>query len=55
VPGRAQSMRARLLTERCFSGSVVVVPATESLWELPGDVLHEWGGLLAAVAIYRGC
>jgi hypothetical protein len=55
VPGRAQSMRARVLTERCFSGQVVVVPATASFWEIPGEVLHEWGGLLAALAIYRGC
>ena len=55
VTGRAQVMRARLLTERCFPGQVVVVPATEPLVEIPGDVLHEWGGLLAALSIYRGC
>ena len=55
VPGRVQAMRARLLTERCFSGQVVDVPATESFWDIPGDVLHEWGGLLAALVIYRGC
>jgi hypothetical protein len=55
VPGRAQSMRARLLTERCFPGQVVVVPATESLRDLAGDIFHEWGGLLAALTIYRGC
>jgi hypothetical protein len=55
VPGRAQATRARVLTERCFSGQVVVVPATESLRDIPGDVFHEWGGLLAALLIYRGC
>lgn len=55
VPGRAQSMRARLLTERCFSGQVVVVPATEGLKNLASDIVHEWGGLFAAVSIYRGC
>ena len=55
VPGRVQATRARLLVERCFSGQVVVVPATEPLGDFPGDVLHEWGGLLAALVIYRGC
>jgi hypothetical protein len=55
VPGRAQATRARLLTERCFSGQVVVVPASEPIWDLPGDILHEWGGLFGALFIYRGC
>ena len=55
VPGRAQATRARLLVERCFPGQVVVVPATEPIGNLPRDVLHEWGGLLAALLIYRGC
>src|SRR5271157_1904569 len=54
VPGRAQAMRARLLMERCFSGRVVVVPATEPLRDIPRDVFHEWGGLLAGLLIYRG-
>jgi len=55
VPGRAQATRGRLLTERCFSGQVVVVPVTEQLADLPKQVFHEWGGLLAALLIYRGC
>jgi hypothetical protein len=55
VPGRAQATRARLLVERCFQGEVVTVPASEPLRDIPGDVLHEWGGLLAALIIYRGC
>ncbi len=55
VPGRVQATRARLLVERCFSGQVVVVPATEPLRAIPADALHEWGGLLAALVIYRGC
>ena len=55
VPGRVQATRARLLVERCFSSQVVVVPATQPIGDLPGDVLHEWGGLLAALLIYRGC
>jgi hypothetical protein len=55
VPGRAQATRARLLTERCFSGQVVVVPVTGQLSDLPDQIFHEWGGLLAALLIYRGC
>ena len=55
VPGPAQNFRARLLMERCFSGQVVVSPATEPIREIPGDALHEWGGLLATLVIYRGC
>ncbi len=55
VPSRTQATRARLLTERCFSGQVVVVPSAEPLWDTPGDVFHEWGGVLAALSIYRGC
>ena len=55
VPSRTQATRARLLVERCFSGQVVVVPSAEPLWETPADVVHEWGGVLAALAIYRGC
>jgi hypothetical protein len=55
IPGRAQATRARLLAQRCFSGQIVLVPATEPLESFPADVLHEWGGLIAALLIYRGC
>lgn len=55
VPGRAQAVRARLLTGRCFPGEVVVIPAAEPLRDVPGEVLHEWGGLVAALSVYRGC
>ncbi len=55
VPGLVQATRARLLTERCFSGQVVVVPASVPLADLPYDVLHEWGGLAEALFVDRGC
>jgi uncharacterized SAM-binding protein YcdF (DUF218 family) len=55
VPSRTQATRARLLVARCFPGQVVVVPSAEPLSEAPSDVFHEWGGVLAALAIYRGC
>ena len=54
VPGRGQATRARLLTERCFSGQLVVVPADESRPPL-SQVTHEWGGLFDALVIHRGC
>ncbi len=55
VPGRPQATRAHLLLERCFSGKIVVDPASEPLLRFPRDVLHEWGGLLETLLIHRGC
>ena len=54
VPGRGQATRARLLTERCFSGQLDVVPADEPRPPL-SQILHEWGGLFDAFAIHRSC
>jgi len=54
VPGRGQATRARLLTERCFSGQVTVVPTTGPRPPL-SEIMHEWGGLFDAVLIHRGC
>jgi hypothetical protein len=54
VPGRSQATRARLLTQRCFSGRVVVVPISESRPAL-SDVVHQWGGLLSSLVVHRGC
>lgn len=54
VPGRGQATRARLLTERCFSGQVVVVPAVESRPPL-SEIVHEWGGLFDALVVHRSC
>ena len=55
VPGRPQATRAHLLLERCFSGKIVVDPASEPLLDFPKDVLHEWGGLLEVLSIRRAC
>lgn len=54
VPGRAQATRARLLTERCFSGRVTVVPAAEHRPAL-SEIIHEWGGLFDALFVERSC
>ena len=55
VPGRPQVSRAHLLMERCFSGKIVVVPASEPLLRSSDNVLHEWGGFLDALLVQRGC
>jgi uncharacterized SAM-binding protein YcdF (DUF218 family) len=55
VPGRPQTTRAHLLLQRCFSGKIVVEPASEPLLYFPKDVLHEWGGLLEVLLLRRGC
>lgn len=54
VPGRSQATRARLLTERCFPGQLVVVPIAESRPAL-SDIIHQWGGLLSSLVAHRGC
>ncbi len=54
VPGRDQVTRARLLTERCFSGRVVVVPISGSRPPLR-DIVHQWGGLFDSLFVHRGC
>jgi uncharacterized SAM-binding protein YcdF (DUF218 family) len=50
-----QDTRARLRLRRCFSGAVEVVTARPSLSEWPGQVLYEWGALLKALFLQRGC
>ncbi len=55
VPGRPQSLRARLLMERCFSGQVTVVAASISLKQLPYEVFYEWGALGRALLVDRHC
>lgn len=54
VPGRSQATRARLLTERCFSGRVTVVPTAGPRPAL-SDIIHQWGGLIDALFVHRGC
>jgi uncharacterized SAM-binding protein YcdF (DUF218 family) len=54
VPGRTQATRARLLMERCFSGSVTVVPPSGPRPAVL-DVIHQWAGLLDALVVHRSC
>jgi hypothetical protein len=54
VPGRSQTIRARILMGRCFPGQVLVVPPA-ALGNLPYEVVYEWGALIRALVINRGC
>jgi hypothetical protein len=54
VPGRSQTIRARILMGRCFPGRVLVVPSA-ALGNLPYEVVYEWGALTRALLINRSC
>jgi uncharacterized SAM-binding protein YcdF (DUF218 family) len=49
--------RARALLDRCFAGDVEVVAAKPhtSLFRDAEVLLHEWGGLVYAYTVGRGC
>ncbi len=55
VASRPQSLRARLLTGRCFSGSVTVMAAPVTTSQLPYEVAYEWGALGKALFVDRRC
>jgi hypothetical protein len=55
VPSRGQLTRARLLMKRCFSGSVVMVPAPFQLGRFPFEVVYEWAALVKALVVDRHC
>lgn len=55
VPGHAQTTRARLLMKRCFPGRIIMVPAPTRWYELPYDVLYEWGAMVKALVADRSC
>jgi uncharacterized SAM-binding protein YcdF (DUF218 family) len=55
VPSRAQVTRARLLLKRCFSGRVLVVPASFQLARFPFEVIYEWGAMGKALFVDRSC
>lgn len=55
VASRPQATRARMLVERCFSGSVYVstAPLQPSSW--PYQIAYGWGALAKALILYRAC
>ncbi|MBV9384296.1 MAG: hypothetical protein JO242_26990 [Streptosporangiaceae bacterium] len=50
-----QAWRARLRVERCFAGQVyaVAAPIRAAMW--PYQIAYEWGALVKALVIQRGC
>jgi hypothetical protein len=55
VTVRAQDRRARLLTGRCFSGSVYVSTVALPLREWPYEIAYEWGSLVKALVTNQSC
>ena len=55
VTVRAQDRRARLLTARCFSGSIYVSTVPLPLGEWPYEIAYEWGSLLKALVTNQSC
>lgn len=56
VTSTSHVTRARLLVERCYSGTLQVAPASPPASVLPwmAAIAHEWGGL-AEAAVERAC
>jgi hypothetical protein len=50
-----QDSRARLRVGRCFPGRVYVVTAPIALRSWPYQIAYEWGALLKALVVQRGC
>ena len=50
-----QDSRARLRMERCFTGPVYVVTAPIPLISWPYQIAYEWGALVKALVVQRGC
>jgi hypothetical protein len=50
-----QATRARLRVERCFAGQVYLVtaPLTRSSWQY--QIAYQWGALVKALVVQRGC
>jgi uncharacterized SAM-binding protein YcdF (DUF218 family) len=57
VTSRYHVVRARLLYGRCFDGALMVVGAKPSHRpiEVVKRTMHEWGGLINALTMERGC
>jgi hypothetical protein len=56
VSGTAQTLRARLRFDRCYSGTALFDPAgSGSVISWIHDVAYEWGALPKALILQRGC
>lgn len=50
-----QDSRARLRMERCFPGPVYVVTTPVALTSWPYEIAYEWGAMIKALVLQRGC
>jgi len=50
-----QDSRARLRVERCFPGPVYVVTRPVALHSWPYEIGYEWGAMIKALVLQRGC
>jgi uncharacterized SAM-binding protein YcdF (DUF218 family) len=55
VTSRFQDTRARLRVGRCFRGKIYVVTVSQPLVDWPYQIAYEWGALLKALVVQRGC
>jgi hypothetical protein len=55
VTTRTQDTRARMIVERCFSGSTYVLTATVPASSWPYQIVYGWGALLKALVVHRAC
>ncbi len=55
VATRPQAMRARLLMDRCFTGSAYVVTAPITWYSWPYQIAYGWGALAKALTVHRSC
>jgi hypothetical protein len=50
-----QASRARLRVERCFHGPVYAVTRPIALHSWPYEIAYEWGAMIKALVLQRGC
>ena len=55
VATRAQDTRARIITGRCFSGSVYAVTAWLPWDDWPYQLAYQWAALVKALVLDRAC
>ena len=56
VSGTQQVTRARLRFDRCYHGTILMVPADPGgLWNWVSTVAYEWGATAKALTFQRGC
>ena len=55
VTTRAQDTRARIIVQRCFSGSLYVATAPLPVSAWPYQIAYGWGALVKALVVQRNC